>query len=85
VTGIVDFSHYTRIKVSRQGRVLTLALSNPAQACLHGAVTSMDSLTQDPPLNFDEPEHVCMLLETTRRLVAESFGAPASISTRQWR
>ena len=26
----VDFSRYTRIKASRQGRVLTLALSNPA-------------------------------------------------------
>ncbi|WP_421864437.1 enoyl-CoA hydratase/isomerase family protein [Parvibaculum sp.] len=30
MTGTVDFSHYTRIKASRQGRVLTLALSNPA-------------------------------------------------------
>ena len=26
----VDFGRYKRIKVSRQGRVLTLALSNPA-------------------------------------------------------
>lgn len=26
----VDFNSYTRIKASRQGRVLTLALSNPA-------------------------------------------------------
>ena len=29
----------------------------------------MDAATQDMPLNFDEPEHVRMLRETTRRFV----------------
>lgn len=52
----VDFGRYTRIKASRQGRVLTLALSNPAllnavDAAMHRELSSIFLDAADDPLS----------------------------------